>query len=241
MNPLKNSKGFTLILVLLSCLLWSCQSEQAAGDIYEVYQLSGFEVRVEKTALDISPNLTQEAIERLEYDLGVINNLGLNTAILAELQSVVIFLDWNTGNGTAFYHPSLDWLIENGYAEEKYRNVEISNVNKYLARTDLNHPYIVLHELAHAYHHRVLGPFNESITEAYNNALANGLYRDVTFDTGTAIIPAPFAYAHTNEREYFAELTETYFGWNAYFPFVRTELEMYDPVGYDLIESAWEQ
>lgn len=241
MNLLKTYKILALILMTFMLLLASCESEQAAGDNYEVHQLSGFEVRVEKEALEISPNLTQEAMERLEYDLEVINNLGLSSSISAELQSVVIFLDWNTGNGTAFYHPSLDWLIENGYAEEKYRNVEISNVNKYLARTALNHPYIVLHELAHAYHHRVLGPFNETITEAYNNALANGLYRDVTFDTGTAIIPAPFAYAHTNEREYFAELTETYFGWNAYFPFVRTELKMYDPVGYDLIESAWEQ
>ena len=55
------------------------------------------------------------------------------------------------------------------------------------------------------------------------------------------ILPAPYAYAHTNEREYFAELTEAYFGWNSYFPFTKEELESYDPEGYNLIENSWEQ
>lgn len=150
-------------------------------------------------------------------------------------------MDWNTAERTARYHPSLSWLQDNGYTEDKYLSVELPNINMYLEGTTLNHPYIVLHELAHAYHHQVLGPFNESITDAFENARANGLYRNVTYDTGTKVIEAPLAYAYTNEREYFAELTETYFGWNNYFPFIRTELETYDSVGYQMIEVAWEQ
>ena len=240
MNPLKNNNCVISLSLLFMFMLSSCTKEEPDVDVYEIYQLSGFEVKVEKRALEINAPLTQKAIDRLEEDLQEIANLGLKHSILESLQSVTIFLDWNTSSRLAVYHPSLDWLVENGYAEEKFESVEIPSVGKFLGRTALNQPYIILHELAHAYHHQVLGPFNESVTEAYNNAISLGLYRDVSFETGTGIIIAPLAYAYTDEREYFAELTEAYFGWNAYFPFIKADLEIYDPTGFDLIEAAWE-
>ena len=47
------------------------------------------------------------------------------------------------------------------------------------------------------------------------------------------------AYAITNHREYFAELSEAYFGRNDYYPFVRAELEAFDLGGYGVVHSAW--
>lgn len=47
-------------------------------------------------------------------------------------------------------------------------------------------------------------------------------------------------YALTNEKEYFAELTEAYFGKNDYFPFTRAELVEFDPQGFELIQEAWQ-
>ena len=39
--------------------------------------------------------------------------------------------------------------------------------------------------------------------------------------------------------EYFAELTEAYFGRNDYEPFDRSGLRAFDPLGYAVIESVW--
>ena len=41
------------------------------------------------------------------------------------------------------------------------------------------------------------------------------------------------------KEEYFAELTEAYFGQNDWFPHNREELRNYDPRGYKMIEEVW--
>jgi hypothetical protein len=46
-------------------------------------------------------------------------------------------------------------------------------------------------------------------------------------------------YALSNDREYFAELTESYFGKNDFEPFTRDELRAFDPDGYAMIEQLW--
>jgi hypothetical protein len=48
------------------------------------------------------------------------------------------------------------------------------------------------------------------------------------------------SYALTNHHEYFAELTEAYFGTNDFFPFRRSELQAHDPVGFEVLRAAWE-
>ena len=42
-----------------------------------------------------------------------------------------------------------------------------------------------------------------------------------------------------NEQEFFAEMTECFFGTNDYYPFVRGELMTYDPAAYDLVRKLW--
>ena len=49
------------------------------------------------------------------------------------------------------------------------------------------------------------------------------------------------AYAATNYKEYFADLTEAYFGKNDFFPFTGADLKQYDPTGYQLMQEAWGQ
>jgi hypothetical protein len=46
-------------------------------------------------------------------------------------------------------------------------------------------------------------------------------------------------YACTNPQEYFAEMTEAYFGTNDFYPFVRAELKQVDPRMHDLLERLW--
>lgn len=233
---------FTLILVLF----FSCKTDVDVAVMeedapYAIYQLSGFEVRVEKIGLDNNPQITQEAIELMKQHLTQITNLGLNESIMESLQSVVIFMDWSTTQGAAVYHPNASWLFQNGYSTDKAQNVEISNMRHYIAWTKQNQPFMVLHELAHAYHDRVLGFDNVSVLTAYYNVISNNLYLDVPYNDGFSIGTQDKAYALNNEIEYFAELTEAYFGQNDYFPFIKTELATYDSVGFKMIEEVWEQ
>jgi hypothetical protein len=44
----------------------------------------------------------------------------------------------------------------------------------------------------------------------------------------------------TNEREYFALLTQAYYERSGFFPFTREDLRKYDPVGFELARDAWE-
>lgn len=96
---------------------------------------------------------------------------------------------------------------------------------------------LVLHELAHAYQDQVLGLQDTRIKAAYDNALRKGLYQSVQYYDGSK----RKAYALTNEREYFAECSEAYFGRNDFYPFTRKQLEQYDPAMAALLRNVWWQ
>jgi hypothetical protein len=96
---------------------------------------------------------------------------------------------------------------------------------------------MVLHELSHGYHHKFLpdGQQNMEIRSAYENAMQRGLYDSVLRISGQV----QKAYATTNEKEYFAEISEAFFGTNDFYPFVRAELRRHDPVGFDMLHRLW--
>jgi hypothetical protein len=47
-------------------------------------------------------------------------------------------------------------------------------------------------------------------------------------------------YALTDQKEFFAEMTESYFGVNDFFPFNRAELKEAEPAIYALLRDIWE-
>ena len=94
---------------------------------------------------------------------------------------------------------------------------------------------MVLHELSHAWHHQYLGFGHTGIRTAFEDAMAAGLYDSVPYATGGSYE----AYATTDHKEYFAELTEAWFWENDYYPFNRAELLEFDPVGAAVVEAAW--
>lgn len=226
------------LLIFLQIIIPSLIFAQING--YESQNIHGFEVYVELDALNNYPQETDEAINLLTSKLIEIVDFELKEEIIEELRLVKIFMDWDTTNGAAVYHPNLQWLIDNGYIVEKWKSVEISNISNFISWTELNQPFMVMHELSHAYHHRVLGFSYLPIIQSYNNAMQNNLYDWVLYHAGNDIYFYQEAYAATNEIEYFAELTEAYLGENDYFPFIREELELHDPIGYDLVLSIWE-
>ena len=96
---------------------------------------------------------------------------------------------------------------------------------------------MVLHEMAHAYHDQFLpkGFENAGVLKAFQTAIKAGQYQKVLRWNGREVKH----YSTTNQMEYFAEATEAYFGTNDYYPFIRPELELFDPGGARAVEAAW--
>ena len=141
------------------------------------------------------------------------------------------------------YHPSPQWLSDNGYPPKWGQGIQFGVAQNYLDWV-AQQPAMVLHELTHAWDHQHHGYAQPDIVAAYEAAMAAELYAEVEYVAGGT----QEAYATTNAAEYFAELSEAYFatgeppeGWfNDFYPFTRAQLLAHDPVGHAAIEAAWE-
>ncbi|PSB35174.1 hypothetical protein C7B82_01435 [Stenomitos frigidus ULC18] len=177
----------------------------------------------------------QEIWQELNWQLLQITRV-IPAKPLATLQKVRIWVEWEKRkNGAAEFHPSAEWLRQNGYNPEKAGCVEVANTRNFVLWSRTAQPWMLLHELAHAYHHHILGDGHAGIEAAYKHAVDRKLYESVAYIQGGK----KQAYALTNSKEYFAELSESYFGKNDFYPFTRAELKRHDPVGYHLMEQAW--
>lgn len=196
--------------------------------------LHGWRVLVSKQLLAQDGALALQVLNLLDGQLDVIQSKVPARAVQA-LQAAPIWLELQTpGLRGAQYHWSADWLSSNGYDPRKGRAVEIASARDYLEWSQIQ-PSIILHELAHAYHDRVLGKDHPELIAAFNAAVNRGLYESVASAQGLV----GRAYALNNYLEFFAELTEAYFVRNDFFPFTREELRQYDATGYAMIESVW--
>ena len=200
--------------------------------------LEGWTVRVDQRLLEV-PNeaLGKRALRFLEnklFDITVV----VPSDRLRKLQAVTIVLDLTHGKLTSMqYHPSALWLKANGYSTELVKCVHIPRAADLATRRNINEqPWVVLHELAHAYHDQVLGFEAPRIREAYENYKKSGHGEKTLLFNGKRVRH----YALTNPMEFFAEMTEAYFGVNDFFPFNRAELKESEPEIYDLLGEIWE-
>ena len=157
---------------------------------------------------------------------------------LKKLQAVTIVLDLTHGKlGSMQYHPDAGWLKANGYSPDLAKCVHIPRAADLPTKRNINEqPWVILHELAHAYHDQVLGFDEPRIQEAYEKYKKSGRGEKTLLFNGTRVRH----YALTNHKEFFAEMTEAYFGVNDFFPFNRAELKEAEPEIYDLMARVWE-
>ena len=99
----------------------------------------------------------------------------------------------------------------------------------------LKHPAVVLHELAHAYHDQFLSFDHPDVISCFNKAKEAGEYNKVMLFTGQTVKH----YAMTNHKEYFAEVTEAFFGKNDFYPFTLEELQKHDPGVVPVLKKKW--
>lgn len=202
---------------------------------YKLHQVKGWDVHVEKAFIAKHKGVYDETMRLLEFQLYQITRV-VPAKPLAEMKKVAIWVEYDLDNKCAQYHPSKQWLTENNYNPDKAKCVNISHAKHFLKWT-LEQPWMVLHEMAHAYHDKVLGwddPDSE-IKTLYKNA-AQGKKYDSIMHINSRMQKA---YAMNNHKEYFAETAEAYFGTNDMFPFVRSELKKFDPDMYEMHKKIW--
>ena len=156
---------------------------------------------------------------------------------LTKLRSFGIVLDLTHGDLKSMqYHPDAGWLTGHGYAADLAKCVHIPRAADLAVRRNINQqPWVILHELAHAYHDQVLGFDEPRIDAAYTKYKASGRGDATLLYDGRKVKH----YALTNRMEFFAEMTEAYFGVNDFAPFTRAELKQSEPEIEELLTHIW--
>ncbi len=204
--------------------------------------ISGWQVHIQTKLLASEPADTERALVLLKRMLDEIVR-AVPAPAVAELRKVPLYFSpvYKPGRSGAEYHPGAGWLRDNGRDPAMARGVEFSGVHDFEAEMK-RMPNFALHELAHAYHDRVLkGGFDHAgIKAAFERAKASGSYDKVERWLGDRRANTrEKAYAMTNPMEYFAETTEAFFSRNDFFPFTRDELKRHDPEMEKLLEQLW--
>jgi hypothetical protein len=199
--------------------------------------IEGWTVRVDDRLL-VAPNdaVGTRALRFLESKLADIEMVVPEDKVKT-LQSVTIVLDLTHGNlGSMQYHPSAGWLKTNGYSPDLAKCVHLPRAAEVATKRNIREqPWVILHELAHAYHDQVLGFDEPRIKDAFEQYKKRGRGEKTLLHDGRRVRH----YALTDHKEFFAEMTESYFGTNDFFPFNRAELKEAEPEINELMDYIW--
>ena len=206
-----------------------------ALDCYATQQINGWTILVNKRLLETKdPSLAQAVLRELEHQLYQVERR-VPGKVLPKLRTVKIWIELKDGDVVGgCYHPNVDWLKSHGFNPAKAKGVEFGNARNFVDWS-ITQPFMVLHEFAHAYHDQVLGYDYAPLKQAYRNAVASKRYEAVLHLNGHI----ERHYALNNDQEFFAEMSEAFFGTNDFYPFVRGELKTYDPETYRTVAQAW--
>jgi hypothetical protein len=203
-------------------------------DDYERKYIRSFPVYVAPEFNKQDPSLLQQCLQVLESNARRIQEV-LPSAAWKKISDLPIWLeykrDWDYGGA---YFASQEWLIANGLSGAKAKSIQFHSSLAVMAGS-MQNP--LMHEVAHAYHDLVLSYSYWPILAAYRSAELSGRYNAVRHSSGRI----ERAYAMSNQSEFFAALSEAYFGIADYYPFTREDLREFDPVSYRLISNAWER
>ena len=247
-NPNFIAATFTALVLFLSLSSGQCESVTFEDGkkiwTYEKVQVMGWDLYIEKS---ISKDKALNAVILKEVREGIKRFIKIVPPdAIKFLQTIPIWASneptypmRKNERGVIPFHRDKTWLRDHDLNPHMAPGVHIINPRAAL----LDHkifewgPMTMLHELAHAYHNVKLGLSNTDIRSAYGSAMARGLYLKVPdrkFKNKKVK-----AYAASNKEEYFAEVTEAYFGKNDWFPHNRKELKEYDPKASLMVEKVW--
>jgi len=215
-----------------------CAAEPSKPTARTDRPLEGWTVRVDDRLLKgADAELGAKALRFLEGKLADIKVV-VPADRLKKLQGVVLVLDLTHGKLESMqYHPSAGWLKRNGYSEDLAKCVHLPRAADVATKRNIREqPWVILHELAHAYHDQVLGFEEPRVREAFDKYKKSGRGDKALLFDGRRVKH----YALTNQMEFFAEMTEAYFGTNDFFPFNRAELKESESEIFEMLKDVWE-
>jgi hypothetical protein len=213
---------------------------EAAPLGYHVRTVEGWRVCLADALFRDQPQAVETALTLLQKQLAEIVRVVPANAV-ATLRDVTLWFsaEYPGVPAQAEYHPAAGWLRGHGRNPAMEKGVEFTNVLTFARETE-RMPNFVLHELAHAYHDRVLSFQHPDVVGAYDHAKGANLYERVERWHGNGKPnTTERAYAMTNAAEYFAETSEAFFSRNDFFPFNREELKQHDPQIFVVLQILW--
>lgn len=228
-----------LLFSLIACGCAASSSRAEAVPEREMRAISGWTVHLSKRLLADDAAATDKALSLLKVMLDEITRV-VPRAAVTELQKVPLYIspEYPHTPPRAEFHPDAGWLRDNGRDPAMAKGIEFTNIRIFEAETR-RMPNFALHELAHAYHDRVLGFDEKRIVLAFEKAKAAGSYNKVWRRDSEGRRRLDRAYAMMNHKEYFAECTEAFFTRNDFFPFTKDELKRHDPEIFALLGVVW--
>lgn len=234
-----NYVAVMMLVLVLDCLLLAEPEIQDAAPIKRTtVEVQGWTILIdEQLLLPEYEELYKGSFQVLQAKLADIKRV-LPEDKVSVLQTCKIAVDLDHPKSTSMgYHPSVNWLKNHGYSTELAKTVHIPQAHKLMSRRNaVEQPWVILHELAHAYHDQVLGRDDPRIKHAYTMYQQSGRGEKTLLFNGERVKH----YGLTNDEEFFAEMTEAYFGVNDFFPFNRAELMEHEPAIYRLMKEIWE-
>ncbi|TWU48704.1 hypothetical protein Poly51_46050 [Rubripirellula tenax] len=240
LNNVSSDQGYTdvkrLLRRQLDAALIRSDDPRLAVAGYRTRVIEGWPVRISDRLLQNQPDKTARAIELLTQQLKTISEV-VPSSVLPRIRCVPIWMspEYEGVRPTAEYHPSEGWLRKVGRPAELAECVELTNIGIF-EKENLRMPMMILHELAHAFHHQMLGFDHAKIKAQYERANASGSYEAVERHDGKT----ERAYGMNNHKEYFAESSEAFFGKNDFYPFDRAQLKKHDPGMFEVLTEVWE-
>ncbi|MEI7899485.1 MAG: hypothetical protein WCK89_04485 [bacterium] len=204
---------------------------------YDKRDIDGWTVYV-SPRLVAQPGICAAMVTLLNYKLHMIDHFIAEQG-RQQLHEVPVWLEAGQAGPYVRYCGSSEQLASETANPDKFRAVEVRDPQS-MMKWALLQQSDMLHELALAYYdrHAAKQAFElcRKIHGAYRQASKDGKYSSVLRFDGQRV-PHP---AMSSEKEYFAELMESYFLVNDHYPFIRCELKDQDPEGYGLIAGLWE-
>ena len=221
----------------LLCLTAFAAEKKPLPTAHTTRNIEGWTVRVDGRLLkDQHAAVGERALKLLESRLVAITFV-VPEKSLAKLRAVTIQLDLNYGGLVPMqYHPDAGWLKEHGCSGKLVKCVHIPEVEDFLEPTGIHsQPWVVLHELAHGFHDQMIGFEDARVIAVWKKFCDSGKYKSVLTTSGKM----GGHYGLADPKEFFAEMTECYFGSNDFYPFVSGELKQAEPAAFALLAEIW--
>lgn len=206
-------------------------NKKNGGKKYSTYTIENFKCFISDEVMQQNSGSTwvNKPLDLLSRSLRKVNEVYPENAKVL-FHKTFIFVDWNKPGALGLYSqgprgPSDPKTHFNCIDINGMKFITEKNNDKNLQPNNAG-TLVLLHELAHCYHHQVLGWNHELINDSYQNAKNQKL-----FDLKS--------YLMSSDKEYFAELTTAYLDKHYSVPKTPEEIKEKDIQGYGLMQKIW--